>query len=295
MSIKRVGFIGMGIMGMPMALNLIKAGFELTVHSRTKHKAQPVIDAGAHWADSPAQLAKGADVVITCVTDTPDVRKVLFGKGGVIETARQGLICIDMSTISPFETEKMASEFDALGVALIDAPVSGGQIGAVEAKLSIMAGGDKAVLEKVMPVLEAMGKAITYCGPSGCGQRTKLVNQVMVVHTIMSISEGLAFARRAGLDLQATLDATSKGAAGSHSLWVLGPKIIAGDMKPSFMVDLQMKDLRLVMEYAEQLNQPLPGVALVKQLMASLQAKGRGRDGTQALFDVIVELGAPKS
>ncbi len=291
MSIKRVGFIGMGIMGAQMSLNLIKAGFELTVHSRTKAKASDVIDAGAKWADSPAQLAKVVDVVITCVTDTPDVRKVLFGTGGVAETARQGLICIDMSTISPFETEKMASELAAHGVSLIDAPVSGGQIGAIEAKLSIMAGGEKAVLEKVMPVLEAMGKTITYCGTSGCGQRTKLVNQVMVIHTIMSISEGLAFAKRAGLDLQTTLDATGKGAAGSHSLWVLGPKIIAGDMKPSFMVDLQMKDLRLVLEYAEQLNQPLPGVALVKQLMAGLQAKGRGRDGTQSLYDVIVELG----
>ncbi len=291
MSIEKVGFIGMGIMGAPMAQNLINAGFSLTVHTRTKAKAKDVLDAGAVWADSPAQAAEGADVVITCVTDTPDVRKVLFGIGGVAESARQGLICIDMSTISPFETEAMACELDALGVSLIDAPVSGGQVGAIEAKLSIMAGGDKAALEKAMPVLEAMGKSITYCGASGSGQRTKLVNQVMVIHTIMSISEGLALAKRAGLDLQTTLDATGKGAAGSHSLWVLGPKIIAGDMKPSFMVDLQMKDLRLVLEYAERLNQPLPGVALVKQLMASLQAKGRGRDGTQALYDIIVELG----
>lgn len=291
MSIKKIAFIGMGIMGAPMAANLMKAGFELIIHSRTQSKAAELLNAGAKWAQSPAQAAKDADIVITCVTDTPDVRKVLLGEGGVVETARKGLICVDMSTISPFETEKMCLELANHGVTLIDAPISGGQIGAIEARLSIMAGGDKAALDKVMPALEAMGKAITYCGPSGSGQRTKLVNQVMVIHGIMSIAEGLAFAKRCGLNLQTTLDATGKGAAGSQALWVLGPKIIANDMKPAFMVDLQMKDLRLVLEYAEQLKQPLPGVALVKQLMASLQAKGRGRDGTQALYDVILALG----
>lgn len=291
MSIKKIGFIGMGIMGAPMALNLLKAGFELAVNTRTKAKAQDVLDAGADWADSPSAAAKDADVVITCVTDTPDVQKVLFGEGGVIESARAGMVCIDMSTISPFETEKMAAKLAEKGVSLIDAPISGGQVGAVEAKLSIMAGGERTTFDMIMPVFEAMGRQITYCGTSGSGQRTKLVNQVMVIHTLMSISEGLAFAKKAGLDLQTTFNATSKGAAGSHSLNVLGQKIINGDMKPAFMVDLQMKDLRLVLEYAEQINQPLPGVAMVKQLMASLQAKGRGRDGTQSLYDIIVELG----
>ncbi|MFI4911709.1 MAG: NAD(P)-dependent oxidoreductase [Sedimentisphaeraceae bacterium JB056] len=292
MNIKRIGFIGMGIMGAPMAINLIKAGFQLTVTTRTKSKAYPVIEAGAAWVDTPAQAAKWADLVICCVTDTPDVEKVLLGSGGVIEQARVGLICVDMSTISPFATEKMAGTLAEKGVSLIDAPISGGQIGAEKAKLSIMAGGEKAVFDKVMPVFEAMGRQITYCGKSGSGQRTKLVNQVMVVHTLMSACEGLAFAKKAGLDLQTTHNATSKGAAGSHSLNILGQKIIDGDMKPSFMVDLQMKDLRLVLEYADRINQPLPGVALVKQMMASLQAKGRGRDGTQSLYDVIVALGS---
>ncbi len=267
MSKFRIAFIGTGIMGRPMALNLLKAGFVLTVHTRTKSKAQEVIKAGAAWADNPAQAAEKADVVITCLPDTPDVRQVLLGKGGVIESARPGLICIDMSTISPFETQQMAKILAEKKVILIDAPVSGGQIGAEQAKLSIMAGGPREYVEKVRPIFEAMGRNITYCGPSGFGQITKLANQVMVIHTIMSISEGLAFAASSGLDLETTLAATIAGAASSHSLKALGPKIIAGDFKPGFMVDLQLKDLKLVLEYAEKVNQPLPGVVLAKELL----------------------------
>lgn len=295
MSDFRIAFIGTGIMGKPMALNLLAAGFALTVHSRTKSKAEEVLKAGASWADTPAEAAANTDVVITCVTDTPDVKKVLLGKSGVIESARAGLICIDMSTICPFETQQMAKRLAEKGVIFIDAPVSGGQIGARQAKLSIMAGGPKEYVEKVRPIFETMGKSITYCGPVGAGQITKLANQVMVIHTIMSISEGLAFAQSAGLDLQTTLAATSAGAAGSNSLKALGPKIIAGDFAPAFMVDLQLKDLRLVLEYAEKINQPLPGVALAKELLSVLKAQGRGKDGTQALFDVIKQLSGGKA
>lgn len=280
----------MGIMGRPMALNLLKAGFSLVIHSRTKSKADNVISAGAVWADCPADAAKNADVVITCVTDTPDVKDVLLGKKGVIESARAGLICADMSTISPTETQTMAKLLAEKKVILIDAPVSGGQLGAIEAKLSIMAGGDKNAFEKLRPVFAAMGRTITYCGPSGFGQITKLANQIMVVHTIMSTAEGLAFAKQAGLDLQTTLDATVSGAAGSFSLKVLGAKIIAGDFAPTFMVDLQVKDLRLVLEYAEKIGQPLPGVAMIKRLFEVLQAQGRGRDGTQSLYNVIRQM-----
>jgi 3-hydroxyisobutyrate dehydrogenase-like beta-hydroxyacid dehydrogenase len=295
MSDFRIAFIGTGIMGKPMALNLLAAGFALTVHSRTKSKAEEVLKAGASWADTPADAAANADVVITCVTDTPDVKKVLLGKSGVIESARAGLICIDMSTICPFETRQMAGTLAEKGVVFIDAPVSGGQIGARQAKLSIMAGGPKEYVEKVRLIFEAMGKSITYCGPVGAGQITKLANQVMVIHTIMSISEGFAFAQSAGLDLGTTLAATSAGAAGSNSLKVLGPKIIAGDFAPAFTVDLQLKDLRLVLEYAEKINQPLPGVALAKELLSVLKAQGRGKDGTQALFDVIKQLSGGKA
>jgi len=286
----KIAFIGTGIMGKPMALNILKAGFPLIVHSRTKSKAQEIINAGAVWAESPAQAAKDVSVVITCVTDTPDVREVLLGKNGVIESAQPGLICIDMSTISPSETQEMAKVLLAKKVVLIDAPISGGQIGAIEGKLSIMAGGPKDAFEKVRPIFEAMGRTITYCGPSGYGQLTKLANQIMVIHNIMSMAEGLAFAKKAGLDLQTTLDATVAGAAGSHLLKALGPKAIAGDFRPAFMVDLQVKDLKLVMEYADKIGQPLPGTELVKKLFEVLQKQGRGKDGTQALYDVITGL-----
>jgi len=287
---ERIGFIGTGIMGEPMARNLLRAGYPLTVHTRTRSRAQALLNEGARWTDTPRDLAQASDVVITCVTDTPDVQAVLLGPAGVIEAAREGLICIDMSTISPVETRKMGEILAQRGVTLLDAPVSGGQIGAIEAKLSIMMGGPAEVVEKVRPILETLGRTITHCGPLGSGQTTKLANQVMVIHTIMSVAEGLAFAEKAGLDLETTLKVTTAGAAGSHSLKVLGPKVVAGDLKPAFMVDLQQKDLRLVLEYAEQIGQPLPGTALVKQLFAVLQAQGRGRDGTQALIDVIRQL-----
>jgi len=292
MSKEHIGFIGTGIMGAPMAGNLIKAGYTLSVHTRTKSKAKLLIDSGAQWWRTPAQAAENADVVISCVTDTPDVEEVLLGKEGVINSVQSGTICIEMSTISPVVTRKIGEELAKKSVEMIDAPISGGQIGAIEGKLSIMAGGKAEVLEKVRPILMVMGRSLIHCGPLGCGQMTKLANQVMVIHTIMSISEGLAFAEAAGLDLETTLAATSAGAAGSHSLKILGPKIIAGDLKPAFMVDLQLKDLKLVLECADQLKQPLPGTALAKELMTALQAQGRGKDGTQSLIDVIRQLGS---
>lgn len=287
----QLAFIGMGIMGCPMACNLLKAGFRLTVHSRTQSKAQAPLKAGALWADSPAEAAKQADVVLLCVSDTPDVEQVLLGDRGVIHTARAGTICIDHSTISPDATERIAAQLAQKGITLLDAPVSGGQKGALEAKLSIMVGGDPQIIEKVRPVLNAMGTTITHCGPVGSGQKTKLVNQIMVIHTIMSIAEGLAFAKRAGLDMNTTLSATTSGAASSRSLVNLGPKILAGDFAPAFKVDLQLKDLRLVREYAAKIGQPLPGTALAAELLSVLAAQGRGSDGTQALYEVIYSLG----
>ncbi len=290
MATQRIGFVGAGIMGEPMARNLLRAGYPLTLHTRTKSKARVLLEEGARWADTPKDTAQASDVVITCVTDTPDVQAVLLGTHGVVEAARQGLICIDMSTISPAQTRKMGEALAKHGVALLDAPVSGGQIGAIEAKLSIMIGGPAEAVERVRPILETLGRTITHCGPLGAGQTTKLANQIMVIHTIMSVAEGLAFAEKAGLDLETTLKVTTAGAAGSNSLKGLGPKILAGDFEPGFMVDLQQKDLRLVLEYARQIGQPLPGVALVKQLLAVLQAQGRGRDGVQALIDVLRQL-----
>jgi len=278
-------------MGLPMARNLLKAGYALTIHNRTRQKAQPLLDEGAKWADSPADVAAASDILITCVTDTPDVREVLLGPKGIIHAAHNGLICVDTSTISPTATKEMAETLKKKSVTLLDAPLSGGEIGAIEGKLSIMMGGPKEAFDKVKPVMEVMGKAVTWCGPVGSGQITKLANQIMVVHTLMSMAEGLAFAEKAGLDLDTTWNVTRAGAAGSHSLSVLGRKAIDGDFRPAFMVDLQLKDLRLVTEYADQIGQPLPGTALVRELLKALQARGRGRDGTQSLFEVIRELG----
>jgi 3-hydroxyisobutyrate dehydrogenase len=291
MAKERIGFIGLGIMGLPMASNLLKAGYELNVFTRSQIKAKELLDSGAKWRQSPAKVAGESDIVITCLPDTPDVKYAMLGDSGVIAGGKPGLICIDMSTISPKVTVEIARALKENGIALLDCPVSGGEIGAIQAKLSIMAGGDEKVLEKAMPVLEKLGKQVTYCGPSGSGQKTKLVNQIMVVHTVMSMAEGLAFAERAGLDLKKTLEATSAGAAGSNSLKVLGAKVVDGDYKPAFMIDLQQKDLRLVLEMADEMKQPLPGVSLIRQLLMVLQAQGRGRDGTQALIDVIRQMG----
>lgn len=291
---QQLAFIGMGIMGAPMTLNLLRAGHRVTVHTRTKSKAKEVLAAGAVWADSPAQAAQNADIIFTCLPDTPDVEKVLLGPDGVIQSAKSGAVCVDHSTISPEATVRMAEQLHTKGITLLDAPVSGGQKGAIEAKLSIMIGGPQEAVEFIRPVLNAMGTAITWCGPVGSGQTTKLVNQVMVIHTIMSIAEGLAFAKRAGLNLDTTMVATTAGAASSRSLVNLGPKILAGDFAPAFKVDLQLKDLRLVQETARKIGQPLPGTALAAELLGILAAKGRGSEGTQALYDVILSLGADK-
>ena len=196
-----------------------------------------------------------------------------------------------MSTISPDATRQMARTLAQKGLTLLDAPVSGGQIGAIEAKLSIMVGGPKETFQTVLAVLQAMGRTITHCGPVGAGQTTTLANQIMVIHTIMSIAEGLAFAEKAGLELPTTYDVTCGGAAYSHSLKVLGAKILAGDRTPAFRVDLQLKDLRLVMETARQIGQPLPGTALAMQLLESLAARGHQHDGTQTLIEVLRNLG----
>jgi 3-hydroxyisobutyrate dehydrogenase len=287
----KIAFIGTGIMGGPMACNLCKAGFSVRVHNRTAAKAQAVLDAGAAWADTLAEAAADADVIFVCLSDTPDVQRVLLGPEGVMKSARAGTICVDHSTISPKATVEIAKALEQKGIAFLDAPVSGGQKGAIEAKLSIMVGGPKESLEAVRPMLAAMGTTITHCGPAGSGQMTKLTNQIMVIHTVLSAAEGLAFAKRAGLNLETTLTAISAGAASSRSLINLGPKMIAGDFAPAFKVDLQLKDLRLVQETARQIGQPLPATALATELLQILAAHGRGSDGTQALYDIILSLG----
>jgi 3-hydroxyisobutyrate dehydrogenase len=282
-----LAFIGLGIMGLPMAGHLLNAGHPLTVHSRTKSKATELLNAGAAWADTPAEAAKNADVVFVCVTDTPDVQAVLIGDRGVIASARPGLIVVDHSTISPTATKHFASELAKHGTRLLDAPVSGGDVGARNATLAIMVGGDPVAFDRVLPLLQMLGKTITHCGPSGSGQLTKLVNQILVSVTNLAVSEAMTLAIAGGLDPQKTIDAVAGGAAGSWQLSNLGPKMIAGDFRPGFMIDLQLKDLRLVHEAAKDAGVDLAAANLVTERFQQAQRDGHGRDGTQALFDAV--------
>lgn len=277
-------------MGAPMAGHLLKAGYPLTVHNRTRSKADALLSAGAQWADTPADAARSSDVVFVNVPDTPDVEKVLLGAGGVIETARPGTIVVDHSTISPTETRRFAVELARRQITLLDAPVSGGDVGARNATLTIMVGGDAQALERVRPLLQTLGKTITHCGDSGAGQITKLVNQVLVLGTLNAVCEAMALIRKSGLDPTTTLNAVGAGAAKSWQLENLGPRIAAGDYAPGFMIDLAQKDLKLVLDYAAELNLALPQIALVRQLYASVQAMGGGRLGTQALYRAIEKL-----
>ena len=287
---QRLAFIGLGIMGLPMAGHLLAAGHRLTVHTRTKSKAQELLAKGADWADSPAAAAEDCEVLFVCVTDTPDVRDVLLGAHGVIHSARNGLIVVDHSTISPSATKEMADELAAKGTTLLDAPISGGDVGAKNATLSIMVGGEEAAFKTVEPLLRLMGKTVTHCGPSGAGQLTKLVNQILVSLTNLATCEALVFAKNNGLDAEKTIAALSGGAAGSWQLANLGPRMLKGDFAPGFMIDLQLKDLRLVLEAAAKSKTPLPALSLVNQLFTSAAAAGQGREGTQALFKVVQKL-----
>jgi 3-hydroxyisobutyrate dehydrogenase len=287
---RRLAFIGTGIMGAPMAEHLMGGGHSMRVHSRTKGKAQTLLARGAKWVDSPAEAAAGADVVFVCVPDTPDVENVVLGERGIIQAAREGLIVVDHSTISPSATRRMAAVLAEKGARLLDAPVSGGDVGAKNATLSIMVGGDEGAFNEVRPLLQLMGKTIVHCGASGNGQLTKLVNQVLVSVTNLAVCEALGFAKKNGLDLNRTLAVLTGGAANSWQLANLGPKMVAGDYAPGFMIDLMQKDMRLVMAAAGEAQVSLPAAGLVHQLFTSAQAAGRGRDGTQALFTVIQRL-----
>src|SRR5665213_756968 len=263
---KSLAFIGLGIMGLPMAGHLLAAGHPLRVHTRTKSKAADLLSRGARWADSPADAAREADVVFICVPDTPDVQAVVLGADGIQASARAAMIVVDHSTISPAATREMAAALAGRGASFLDAPVSGGDVGAKNATLSIMVGGDQPAFAQVQPFLQLMGKTLTYCGPSGAGQLTKLVNQVLVSVTNLAVCEALAFAKANGLDLQKTLAAVGGGAAGSWQLNNLGPKMAAGDFAPGFTIKLQQKDLRLALEAAKERGLDLSALKLVHQL-----------------------------
>ncbi len=281
-----IGFIGIGIMGRPMAEHLLKAGYRLTVFNRTASKTKSLVAQGAEAANSPADLAASCDVIITMVPDTADVEEVLFGNAGVKEGLSAGKIVIDMSTISPEATEKFAERLRESNCEMLDAPVSGGEPGAIAATLTIMAGGKQEIFEKCRPIFATLGKNIVYTGRNGNGQRTKLVNQVICALNILAMTEGLRLAKLSGLDLQTTLQAVSGGAAGSWMLTNLAPRILKNDFAPGFTLRLQSKDLRLAMELMQSLGKEFPGTALTHQLFQQAVEKGLGEQGTQGLINL---------
>ncbi len=287
---ERVGFIGLGIMGRGMARNLLKAGFDLCVWNRTASKMEEFAKAGARTATSPADLAAQSDIIITCVSDTPDVEEVILGPQGVIHGARPGALVIDTSTISPQATKEIAARLAEKGIHMLDAPISGGSEGAEQGTLSIMVGGEAEQVARAMPVFQAIGKTITHVGGHGAGQMVKLVNQILVVVTMLGVSEALLFAQAGGLDLEKTLQAVSGGAAGSWMLTHRGPQVIRRDWRPGFTIDLQQKDLRLVLEAADQLGVPALGTSLVFNLYRTLQRAGLGHEGNHALVKALERL-----
>jgi 3-hydroxyisobutyrate dehydrogenase len=287
---ERIGFIGLGTMGAGMARNLLARGHALTVWNRSPDRMAAFVAAGATAAADPSDLAARSDLVMLCVSDTPDVLQVALGPEGILEGLAPGTLVIDHSTISPRATRDLAAAVAAKGAHWLDAPVSGGSEGATRGTLSIMVGGDPGQLERARPYLEAYGTTITHVGTSGAGQMAKLVNQVLVVVTQQGVGEALILAQGGGLDLGRTLDAVKGGAAGSWMLANRGPKMAVRDWRPGFTIDLQQKDLRLVLEAADELGVPLPVTALVFQTYRALQQRGLGQEGNHALVKALEEI-----
>ncbi|MBN1908797.1 MAG: NAD(P)-dependent oxidoreductase [Pirellulales bacterium] len=279
----RLGWIGTGVMGASMAGHLMDAGFEMTVFSRTRAKAQPLLDRGAGWADSPKAVARQADVVFTMVGYPSDVREVILGPHGALAGCQPGAVIVDMTTSEPslaIEIARLAAQQEVFA---IDAPVSGGDVGAREARLSIMIGGDANVVKALDPCWHAMGKTIVHQGGPGAGQHTKMVNQILIATNMIGVCEALLYGYKAGLDPAAMLQSVGSGAAGSWSLANLGPRILDNNFEPGFFVEHFIKDMGIALEESKRMGLSMPGLALAHQLYLALAAQGHSRDGTHAL------------
>lgn len=277
-------------MGASMCRHILEAGYSVTVHTRTRATAEGLIGAGAVWADTPADVARSADVTFAIVGFPADVRAVFLGPSGALAAARGGSVLIDMTTSEPQLAAEIANAAAAKGVGALDAPVSGGDAGARNATLSIMVGGERATLERVRPLLQILGKTIVHQGPAGAGQHAKLVNQILIASTMVGVCEALLYAHRAGLDLETVLESVASGAAGSWSLSNYSPRMLAGDFEPGFAVDHFIKDMGIALSEARRMRLSVPGLALAEQLYVALSAQGYGRKGTQALVLALARL-----
>ena len=283
----KIGFVGLGIMGRPMALNLRRAGHELWVHGRRPVTMELLVEAGAHACTTAAEVAANADVIFIMVSDTPDVEHIVFGEHGLLQRLKPGQVVVDMSTISPAATRRMAQELEARGVEMLDAPVSGGETGAINATLSIMVGGKERVFQRVKPLFETLGKNIVHVGGNGAGQVAKACNQIVAAVTIEAVGEALTFARQCGVDPAKVREALMGGFAGSRILEVHGKRMLDNDFKPGFKVRLHQKDLRIVIENAHQLGLALPATALVAQHLNALMGSGEGDLDSAAIVKVV--------
>jgi 2-hydroxy-3-oxopropionate reductase len=287
---ERIGFIGLGIMGRPMAQNLLQSGYELTVHNRSPEKAQELGEAGASVASSPREVAHKSDILITMLPDSPQVREVVAGEDGVLEGIHEGALLIDMSTISPVVTEELAQAVKEKGASMLDAPVSGGDAGAIEGTLSIMVGGEEEDFQRAMPLLEAMGKTITHVGPTGAGQVVKAANQVVVALTIEAVSEALVLGSAGGVSPKKILDVLGGGLAGNKVMEVKREKFLSHTFEPGFRSELHHKDLGIALAAGREYGVVLPVTAIVDQMLLSMRRKGWGGEDHSALLRIIEDL-----
>ena len=281
---KRIGFIGLGVMGVSMAAHLLAARHSLTVFNRTREKGDELIKRGAQWADTPAAVAAASDILISMVGYPHDVEKIYFGDGGILSAMKAGGYVVDMTTSSPKLASRLYEAAKERGIAALDAPVSGGDIGARNASLVVMVGGDRDAFDTVKPIFELLGRTIRYFGPAGSGQYAKMVNQIAIASNMMGVCEAVAYAKRAGLDPNEVVDTISGGAAGSWSLSNLAPRMLRGDYVPGFFIKHFIKDMGIALSSAEEMHLDLPGLKLAKRLYDELSARGMEDSGTQALI-----------